>query len=257
MRAASRTASGTLRSMASIFMSRSFSRCSSCIEIAGGVFGFLVRPGNDAVVLQPGPVHRDHPQHVLADVRHLRERLDFASVSFGLLSTAAATSLFESRIELRALLARALHRQLHPLDDRQRGEHLGAVGFVALLCRRPSFGRGRRIDERRSASAAAWSPGADAACGKEVAHRRRHVGAGEERPQRRPAAASASVAFAVAAISGSASSDSSTSSASCSCARGASVPGAAMQAHVARHFAALEEVDERRTEPGSMGQVLG
>ena len=44
LRAASLTDSGTLRSMTSILRSRSFSRCSICIEIPGGVLGFFVSP---------------------------------------------------------------------------------------------------------------------------------------------------------------------------------------------------------------------
>ncbi len=41
-RAARRSISGTFRSVVSILMSFSVSRCMSCIEIAGGVFGLRV-----------------------------------------------------------------------------------------------------------------------------------------------------------------------------------------------------------------------
>ena len=44
LRAARRTASGTFRSVVSIFKSFSFSRCTRCMEMPGGVFGFLVNP---------------------------------------------------------------------------------------------------------------------------------------------------------------------------------------------------------------------
>ncbi len=41
LRAASRSTSGTFRSIESIFVSRSFRRCRYCIDSARGVFGFF------------------------------------------------------------------------------------------------------------------------------------------------------------------------------------------------------------------------
>ena len=100
LRAAMRSASGTLRSTDSWLKSRRSAAPSGSSTSPSGVFGFLRQAEHHAVVLHPGAVAADDPQHVFRHVRHPRERSTSDSLSFGLDSTEAAIILFGSRIRI-------------------------------------------------------------------------------------------------------------------------------------------------------------
>ena len=155
------------------------------------------------------------------------------SVSFGLLSTATPTILFGSRIRIGALLARALHRQRHALRDGHRRDLLQRdvrrlLGVASVgLGAGERLGVGARVEERRVGVGRGDGRRLDAARAKNARISRGHVGAREERRQRRRAESPAASRPRRARSPDPDRSTSSISRPSCSCARGASAPCAA------------------------------